>query len=55
MAMLKGNSKEVIDTNIKHLKENGYTEANATRVALRHSKRRNVDKLVSKIVKKVTI
>lgn len=44
MAMLKGSHPDIIDQNIKHLKDNGYTHANATRVAMRHAKKGSAKK-----------
>lgn len=37
--LAKGSTRDVIDSNVKQLVAGGYTEANATRVALRHARK----------------
>ena len=50
--LLKGNSSEVVNTNVRKLIETGHSEAGATRMALRYAKSKaNVEKIASKVAK----
>lgn len=48
--LLSGNSRDIIDTNIKILCDHGYSKGNATRVALRKAKKKNLANKVSQLV-----
>lgn len=53
--LVKGNSKDVISTNIKKLCECGHSEANATRMALRMARKgtgKKLDAIAKKVVSK---
>jgi hypothetical protein len=39
--MLKGNSQDVIDANIRMLKDSGYSHSRATRCALCHANKKH--------------
>ena len=51
--LLKGNSQDIIDTNIHSLKNAGYSHAHATHFALRHANKKH-DAQAKKIAVKVT-
>lgn len=42
--MLKGNSPDVINSNIQMLKDNGYSHARATRCAMCHANKKHSHK-----------
>lgn len=50
--MLKGKSQDVIDANIKMLKDKGYSHGRATRCALCHANKKH-DKHAKSIAEKV--
>ena len=50
--LLKGNSQDIINTNIKTLTDAGYTESRATRCALCHANKKH-DKHTKKVAAKV--
>jgi len=51
--MLKGKSQDIIDANVKMLKDGGYSHARATRCALCHANKKH-DKHAKGIAAKVT-
>jgi hypothetical protein len=51
VSLLKGNSHDIISTNIKSLKEAGYSHKHATHLSLRHSKS-STKGIASKVIKK---
>lgn len=51
--MLKGNSQDIIDANIRMLKDGGYSHTRATRCALCHANKKH-DKHAKNIASKVT-
>lgn len=49
----KGTTRDIVDSNIKTLCECGHSEADATRIALRHSRKRsNPDAVAGKVAAK---
>lgn len=53
--MLKGNSQDIIDANIRMLKDKGYSHGRATRCALCHANKKHdthVKSIASKVLKK---
>lgn len=49
--MLKGNSKDIIATNVKGLCANGMSEAQATACAMKHARKGTGKTVVDKVVK----
>lgn len=53
MALLKGKSQQIIDQNIKDLKQGGLSEAHATHLALKHAnKGKMADRAKAGVMKK---
>jgi hypothetical protein len=53
MPLLKGKSQDVIDANIRMLKDKGYSHGRAVRCALCHANKKH-DKHTKSVISKVT-
>ena len=54
--LLKGNSPDIVSSNINSLKENGHSHQHATHLALKHSSKHTASKMKkikSKVIKKM--